>query len=283
MKLIRFGAKGAERPALIDVGGKVRDLSGVANDHAGSALDPEALAQLAALDQMSLPEVPADTRLGAPVARIGKIVCIGLNYHDHAREVGKGAPCEPMLFLKATSSICGPFDGIEVAPDAAKLDWEVELGIVIGRRARAIAKRDALDHVAGFVTANDISERAWQGERAGQFTKGKSHDTFCPIGPWLVTPDEIDDVMALPLWTEVNGQMMQDGTTADMVFDVATAIAYISDFMTLETGDLILTGTPAGVGKGQKPDPIYLTVGDRLRCGVAGLGEQDHLMIERQP
>ncbi len=281
MKLIRFGEHGAERPGLIDAAGGLRDLTDVVADHGGSSLHPDALAILAEVDVMALPKVPAGTRLGPPVSGIGKIVCIGLNYHDHAREVGKEAPAEPMLFLKATTSICGPFDGIEVAPDAAKLDWEVELGIIIGQRAKAIAEQEAPEHIAGFLTANDISERAWQGERAGQFTKGKSHDTFCPIGPWLVTPDEIADVMNLPLWAEVNGTTMQNGTTADMVFDVTTAVAYISEFMTLEPGDLILTGTPAGVGKGQTPGPVYLSAGDRLRCGVEGLGVQDHRMIAR--
>lgn len=283
MRLIRFGKRGEERPGFVDAEARLRDLSGIVGDHAGAALDPDALARLGQLDSTTLPEVPIGTRLGPPVSDTGKIVCIGLNYHDHAREVGKSAPAEPTLFLKAPSSLCGPSDGIEVPDGADQLDWEVELGIVIGRRAKAISVADAMDHVAGFLTANDLSERAWQSERSGQFTKGKSHDTFCPIGPWLVTPDEIADVMTLPLWTEVNGTRMQDGTTADMVFDVATSLAYISGFMTLDPGDLILTGTPPGVGKGQKPAPVYLKLGDMLRCGVEGLGEQEHALIAGTP
>ena len=187
------------------------------------------------------------------------------------------------MFLKATSSVCGPFDDIEVPATAEKTDWEVELGIVIGRRAKNVVKADALAHVAGYLTANDISERAFQGERSGQFTKGKSHDTFCPVGPWLVTPDELGNVNNLAIWTKVNDAMMQDGSTADMVFDVATSIAYISEFMTLEPGDIILTGTPSGVGKGKKPEPVYLKPGDTLQCGVSGLGDQNHKMIPARP
>lgn len=283
MRLVRVGNPREERPGLLDMDGSLRDLSGLVGDWSGPALDPDALAELAATDPTTLPEFPADARIGAPVAGIGKIICIGLNYHDHAAEVGKAAPDEPMLFLKATSSLCGPFDDIEVPATATKTDWEVELGVVIGRRAKNIGKTDALAHVAGYLTANDVSERAFQGERAGQFTKGKSHDTFCPIGPWLVTPDEAGDAMNLAIWTKVNGAMMQDGSTSEMVFDVATSIAYISEFMTLESGDIILTGTPAGVGKGQKPGPVYLQPGDTLRCGITGLGDQDHVMIPARP
>ncbi|MFY9237541.1 MAG: fumarylacetoacetate hydrolase family protein [Roseovarius sp.] len=279
MKLVRFGDSGTERPGLLDAAGRLRDLASVSSDFSGATLDPDALAKLATIDPNTLPEVPGDLRLGAPVADVGKIVCIGLNYHDHAAEVGKAAPAEPMLFLKATSSICGPYDEIEVPKTATQTDWEAELGVVIGRRAKNISVQIALAHVAGYLTANDISERAFQSERAGQFTKGKSHDTFCPLGPWLVTPDEAGDIMNQRIWTEVNGATMQDGSTADMVFDVATSVAYISEFMTLEPGDVILTGTPAGVGKGQKPGPIYLNPGDRMRCGVDGLGTQDHTMI----
>lgn len=282
MRLVRFGAPGQEKPGLVDGSGDIRDLSDAVADLSGAALDPAALARIAALDPATLPLVSAD-RLGAPVAGIGKIVCIGLNYHDHAAEVGKSAPGEPMLFLKATSSVCGPQDDIEIPRTATQTDWEVEVGIVIGRRAKNIT-RDAADaHIAGFLVANDISERAFQSDRAGQFTKGKSHDTFCPLGPWLVTPDSAGDIMRRRLWTEVNGTMMQDGTTADMVFDVQTAVAYISEFMTLEPGDIILTGTPAGVGKGKTPEPVYLRSGDTLRCGVEQLGEQTHTMIPARP
>ena len=282
MKLVRIGAPGEEHPGLVDETGVMRDLSGVVPELGGTSLDPDFLDTLRQIDSATLPEVQAG-RLGAPIAQTGKIVCIGLNYHDHAAEVGKSAPTEPMLFMKATSSICGPDDDIEVPATATQTDWEIELGIVIGRRAKNITKESALSHIAGYVAANDISERAFQSDRAGQFTKGKSHDTFCPIGPWLVTPDEAGDVMNLRLWTEVNDTMMQDGTTADMVFDVAASVAYISEFMTLYPGDLILTGTPAGVGKGKKPAPIYLQPGDRMRCGVEGLGEQTHTMIPARP
>lgn len=280
MRLARYGEIGAESPAMVDEDGQLRNLSAHIGDINAASLAEQSLAQLASLDPATLPLIDANTRLAPPVAEIGKIVCIGLNYHDHAAEVGKSAPDEPMLFLKATSSICGPNDPIEVPLTATKTDWEVELGIVIGKRAKNITQDAALAHVAGYVCANDVSERAFQSERAGQFTKGKSHDTFCPIGPWLVTPDEAGDVGALGLWTEVNGTRYQDGSTRDLVFDVATSIAQISEFMTLEPGDLILTGTPAGVGKGQKPDPIYLQPGDTMRCSVDGLGVQDHVMIE---
>ncbi|NOD95287.1 2-hydroxyhepta-2,4-diene-1,7-dioate isomerase [Ruegeria sp. HKCCD4884] len=280
MRLARCGETGAERPALVDSDGQLRDISAHVSDINATTLAEQSLAQLATLDPASLPLIDANTRLAPPVAGIRKIVCIGLNYHDHAAEVGKTAPDEPMLFLKATSSICGPNDPIEAPLTATKTDWEVELGIVIGKRAKNISKDTALGHIAGYVCANDVSERAFQSERAGQFTKGKSHDTFCPIGPWLVTPDEASDVGGLALWTEVNGTRYQDGSTCDLVFDVATSIAQISEFMTLEPGDLILTGTPAGVGKGQKPDPIYLQPGDTMRCGVEGLGVQNHVVIE---
>lgn len=283
MRLARFGETGEERPAVVGENGELRDLSEHLEDVTSAALAADALATLAKIDPESLPLVPGGTRLGPPLAEIGKIVCIGLNYRDHAAEVGKSAPDEPLLFLKATSSVCGPNDPVEIPLTASKTDWEVELGIVIGKRAKNVAKKGAMSHVAGYLCANDISERAFQSERAGQFTKGKSHDTFCPLGPWLVTPGYAGDVGKLRLWTEVNGTMMQDGTTADMVFDVATCIAHISEFMTLEPGDLILTGTPAGVGKGKQPAPVYLQVGDTLRCGIDGLGEQDHQMIEARP
>lgn len=283
MRLVRFHDQSRVRPGLVGADGAIGDLSDHVADLAGSALDPDRLRSLAAIDPGTLVRAPADATLAAPVAGIGKIVCIGLNYHDHAAEVGKTAPDEPMLFLKATSSVCGPFDPIEIPKDAARTDWETELGIVIGRRAKNIGAETAHDHIAGFVVANDVSERAFQAERAGQFTKGKSHDTFCPLGPWLVVSGDEDAVPPRRVWTEVNGRMMQDGTTADMVFDVTTSIAYISQFMTLEPGDIVLTGTPAGVGKGIRPEPVYLREGDRLRCGIEGLGEQDHTMIAVRP
>lgn len=283
MRLVRFGESGRERPGCLDADGIVRDLSGVVADHAGAALDPDRLRALAENDAGDLPAAPQGARLGPPVAGVGKIVCIGLNYHDHAAEVGKTAPAEPMLFLKATSAICGPNDPVEVPANAQKTDWETELGVVIGRRAKSVAARDALGHVAGYLAANDVSERAFQSERAGQFTKGKSHDTFCPLGPWLLAADADGGLRPRRIWTEVNGRRMQDGSTADMVFDVAGLVAYVSQFMTLEPGDLLLTGTPAGVGKGQTPHPVYLMPGDRLRCGIEGLGAQDHTMVAACP
>lgn len=283
MRLARVGERGLERPALVDHDNRLRDLSSIIDDIGPSTLAPSELRRLAEVDVSKLPIMPQNQRSGPPVNGIAKVVCIGLNYHDHAAEVGKAPPAEPMLFMKATSSLCGPNDPIEVPVSATKVDWEVELGVVIGTRAKNITAETAHAHIAGYVCANDVSERAFQSERAGQFTKGKSHDTFCPIGPWLVTPDEVENPNALRLWTEVNGIMRQDGKTADLIFDVATSIAYISSFMTLETGDLILTGTPAGVGKGYEPNSIYLQVGDHFRCGVDGLGEQSHQMIEVQP
>lgn len=283
MRLVRFGDAGRERPGVLDERGAVLDLSGVADDHAGAALDPDHLRALSRTDLSKLATVADGTRLGPPVAATGKIVCIGLNYHDHAAEVGKSAPDEPMLFLKATSAICGPTDPIEIPLAAEKTDWETELGVVIGRRAKYVAAGDASSHIAGYLLANDVSERAFQAERAGQFTKGKSHDTFCPLGPWLLVPDADAGFGPAGIWTEVNGRRMQDGSTADMVFDVATSIAYISQFMTLEPGDIVLTGTPAGVGKGAKPEPVYLRRGDTLRCGIAGLGEQEHIMVASRP
>ena len=283
MRLARVGDKGRERPAIVDGENRLRDLSSVIDDIDPATLSPKELDRLAQVKAEDLPLIPQESRIGSPIAGIGKVVCIGLNYHDHAAEVGKAPPAEPMLFMKASSSICGPNDPIEVPLSATKVDWEVELGVIIGTRAKNITAETAPEHVAGYVCANDVSERAFQSDRAGQFTKGKSHDTFCPLGPWLVTADELRDPNSLRLWTEVNGIMRQDGNTDDLIFDISTSIAYISQFMTLEPGDLILTGTPAGVGKGFEPDLIYLGVGDHFRCGVAGLGEQSHQMIEAQP
>ncbi len=272
MKLARLGAPGAERLALVDADGRYRDISGHTAD-----LTPDLLADLsplAALDPADFPLVEGTPRVGPVVPQVGKFICIGLNYADHAAEAGMPVPAEPILFAKATSAVCGPDDGILIPPGSEKTDWEVELGIVIGKPARHVAEADALSHVAGYCVVNDVSERAYQIERGGQWVKGKSYDSFGPIGPWLVTPDEVADPQALRLWLEVDGQRMQDGSTATMIFGVAHLISYISRFMSLQPGDVIATGTPPGVGMGQKPAPVYLRPGQTLRLGVEGLGEQ---------
>jgi ureidoglycolate lyase len=272
MKLARLGAPGAERLALVDADGRYRDISGHTAD-----LTPDLLADLsplASLDPADFPLVAGTPRVGPVVPQVGKFICVGLNYADHAAEAGMPVPAEPILFAKATSAVCGPDDGILIPPGSEKTDWEVELGIVIGKPARHVAEADALSHVAGYCVVNDVSERAYQIERGGQWVKGKSYDSFGPIGPWLVTPDEVADPQALRLWLEVDGQRMQDGSTATMIFGVAHLISYISRFMSLQPGDVIATGTPPGVGMGQKPAPVYLRPGQTLRLGVEGLGEQ---------
>lgn len=281
MKLLRYGPPGGERPALIDGEGRMRDLSALVAD-----IDPATLAndltRLRAVDPASLPLVAAGERIGPPVGRIGKVVCVGLNYADHARESGQAIPTEPILFLKATSSIVGPYDDVILPPDAMKGDWEVELGVVIGREARYVARADALAHVAGLCVVNDLSERSYQMERGGQWDKGKCCDTFCPIGPWLVTLDEVADIGALGMWCRVNGQTMQDGGTATMIFGVAELVHYISQFMSLQPGDVISTGTPPGVGMGRKP-PQYLAEGDVMELGIDGLGEQRQRVLRWRP
>lgn len=282
MKLMRIGPPGRERPALLDGAGVRRDLSGHVDDIAGDALSAAGLARIAALDPATLPVLADDLRIGPCVAGVGKFICIGLNYADHAAETGKAVPPEPVVFMKATSAICGPDDPIEIPLDAEKTDWEVELGIVIGSRAKAVTEAAALDHVAGYCTVNDVSERAFQSERQGQWTKGKSHDTFGPIGPWLVTRDEIPDPHRLALWCEVDGRRHQHGSTATMVYGVAFLVAYLSRFMTLHPGDVIATGTPPGVGLGLKP-PVFLRPGQRVRLEVSGLGLQDHLTVPATP
>jgi len=273
MKLVRFGDKGREKPGLVDAAGAVRDLSGVVDDIAGAALSAAGLATIAALDPASLPLAPSGARLGPCVGRVGKIVCIGRNYAEHAKETGSAVPTEPLVFMKATSALNGPNDAIVQPRGSSKLDWEVELAIVIGREAAYVSEADALDYVAGFCVMNDVSERAFQNERGGQFTKGKSADSFAPLGPWLVTRDEAGDVDDLALWCEINSVRMQDGRTRDMIFKPAFLISYLSHFMRFEPGDVISTGTPSGVGLGQNP-PLFLKSGDRVRIGVAGLGEQ---------
>jgi 2-keto-4-pentenoate hydratase/2-oxohepta-3-ene-1,7-dioic acid hydratase in catechol pathway len=282
MKLVRYGRAGAEKPGLIDGAGKLRALSGVVDDIGPDVLAPASLRRLARLDAARLPAVSGRPRLGCPLAGIGKMVCIGVNYTDHAAEVGRALPKEPTLFIKANSAICGPDDPIVRPREAAKLDYEVELAAVIGRRARYVDEADALAHVAGYVIVNDVSERAFQMEREGTTTKGKSADTFGPVGPWLVTADEVGNAQALALWTDVNGERRQDGNTANMVFDVRQLVSYVSRFMSLDVGDLISTGTPAGVGHGARP-PRYLEPGDVVELGIAGLGVQRHVIVDWTP
>ena len=272
MKLVRVGAPGAERPGLIDTQGRVRDLSGVVGDLGPQQLSDAALAQLAGVDIAALPVVQ-DTRFGVPWTGIGKIIAIGLNYADHAAEAGLPPPAEPILFLKANSALNGPNDAVMLPRGSAKTDWEVELGVVIGKRASDVSREEALSHVAGYCVVNDVSEREFQLERGGTWDKGKGCDTFCPVGPWLVTRDEVPDPQALGLWLDVNGERAQRGNTATMVFGVAHLVSYVSRFMTLHPGDLICTGTPPGVGMGAKP-PRYLKAGDTMRLGIDGLGVQ---------
>ena len=279
MKLLRVGPVGAERPAILDSDGAVRDLSAHVRDLDAAALSPEGLRHIATLPLDSLPLVDPATRIGACIARPVNFVCIGLNYLDHAEEAGVPAPAEPIVFLKSLGSICGPNDAVEIPPGSEKTDWEVELGVVIGRRAKHITKDAALDHVAGYCIVNDVSERAYQTERGGTWDKGKGCDTFGPVGPWLVTRDEVPDPQALGLWCEVDGRMMQNGHTSKMIFDVATLVSYVSQFITLHPGDLIATGTPAGVGLGVKPQPVYLAPGQRMRLGVEGLGTQEQRLV----
>ena len=273
MKLVRFGDAGVERPGLIDDSGRVRDLSSEVPELSGAILGPASIQRLRALPVDGLPLVPGNPRLGPCVAGTGKFVCVGLNYLDHVRETGAAVPSEPVLFMKATSAITGPNDPIVMPPGSTKIDWEVELGVVIGSAAKNVGAQEALAHVAGYCIVNDVSERAWQLERAGQWVKGKSADTFGPIGPWLVTADEVPDPHALGLWLSVNGAMRQNSNTDQMIFHVDTLVAYISTFMSLQPGDIISTGTPPGVGLGAKP-PSYLNRGDVVRLGIAGLGEQ---------
>ncbi|WP_186036452.1 ureidoglycolate lyase [Burkholderia gladioli] len=277
MKLLRYGPVGQEKPGLLDAGGRIRDLSAVIPDLAGEALSDVALARLRALDPDSLPLVPGEPRIGACVGQIGKFVCIGLNYADHAAESGLPVPSEPVVFAKWTSAVCGPNDGIEIPRDSLKTDWEVELGVVIGRPCKNVDEADALDYVAGYCVINDVSEREWQIERGGQWDKGKGFDSFGPIGPWLVTRDEVPDPQQLSLWLEVDGHRYQDGSTRTMIFGVAEVIAYLSRCMSLQPGDVISTGTPPGVGMGVKPAPVYLKPGQTVRLGIDGLGEQRQL------
>ncbi|MCE9648459.1 MAG: ureidoglycolate lyase [Parvibaculum sp.] len=274
MKLLRYGPKGAEKPGLLDAGGNIRDLSNHVPDIDGATFAPATLAKLKKLDPASLPLVSGAPRIGPCVGGVGKFICVGLNYADHAAESGMEVPAEPVLFFKATSAICGPDDDIVIPRGSLKTDWEVELGVVIGKEARYIDEADAFDHIAGYCVVNDLSERAFQMERGGQWVKGKSADTFGPIGPWLVTRDEVPDPQKLDLWLEVDGHRYQNGNTRTMIFGVAFIVAYISQFMSLQPGDIISTGTPPGVGLGIKPVPVYLKAGQSMRLGIEGLGEQ---------
>ncbi|HKU79868.1 MAG TPA: fumarylacetoacetate hydrolase family protein [Rhodanobacteraceae bacterium] len=273
MKLVRYGTVGREKPGMLDAQGVLRDLSQVVDDIAGDALTNESIRRLRALDPEALLKVEGAPRLGAPVGRVGKVICVGLNYADHAAESGQPVPEQPVLFMKATSAIVGAFDDVVIPPGSEKTDWEVELGVVIGNAARNVSREAALDHVAGYLIVNDVSERAFQFDHGGQWVKGKSCDTFAPLGPWLVTRDQIPDPQNLAMWLSVNGHRYQDGNTRTMIFDVAALVSHISRYMTLLPGDVISTGTPPGVGLGQKP-PVYLKPGDVMELGIAGLGVQ---------
>jgi 2-keto-4-pentenoate hydratase/2-oxohepta-3-ene-1,7-dioic acid hydratase in catechol pathway len=278
MKLLRYGNVGEERPAIVDAEGRLRDLAGVVGVITGAVLGPESLGELRKINPKGLPLVSGTRRVGACVGGVGKFICIGLNYSDHAAESGMAVPAEPVVFMKATSAICGPYDDVMIPRGSEKTDWEVELGVVIGKEARYVTERDSLSHVAGYCVVNDVSERAFQLEGTGQWVKGKSADTFGPIGPWLVTADEVPDPQALNLWLEVDGHRYQSGSTATMVFGVAHLVSYLSRFMSLHPGDIISTGTPPGVGLGQRP-PVYLRPGNVVRLGVEGLGEQRQSVV----
>jgi 2-keto-4-pentenoate hydratase/2-oxohepta-3-ene-1,7-dioic acid hydratase in catechol pathway len=274
MKLLRHGPRGAERPGLLHSDGTIRDLTGLVPDIGGAVLSDTGLAMLRAVDPSALPVVPQGTRLGACVAGTGKFICIGLNFADHAAESGMQVPPEPVIFMKATSAICGPDDPVIIPLGSAKTDWEVELAVIIGKRAKYVSEAEAMDYVAGYATAHDVSERAYQLERSGQWTKGKSCDNFGPLGPWLVTRDEVADPQDLSMWLTVNGVTRQNGSTRTMVYGVRYLVSYLSQFMSLEPGDVISTGTPPGVGMGTKPAPVYLKKGDVVELGVQGLGQQ---------
>jgi 2-keto-4-pentenoate hydratase/2-oxohepta-3-ene-1,7-dioic acid hydratase in catechol pathway len=278
MKLLRYGPAGEEKPALLASDGTVRDLSGIIQDVDGACVTPDGLRRIAERDPKTLPVVGQVERIGPCLKGVGKFICIGLNYIDHARETGNQAPAEPVVFMKATSAIVGPNDNIVQPRGSTKLDWEVELGVVIGTKAKYVSEERALEHVAGYFLANDVSERAFQTEGTGQWTKGKSCDTFGPIGPWFITADEVPNPQDLRLWLDVDGVRRQDGTTANMIFSVARIVSYLSGLMTLHPGDVIITGTPAGVGQGMKP-PVYLRPGQVITLGIEGLGEQSQTVV----
>jgi ureidoglycolate lyase len=278
MKLLRYGPAGAEKPALLAADGTLRDLSGVIADVSGEALSPTGLARLRALDPAALPQVTGNPRLGPPVADMRNFICIGLNYADHAAETGAAVPKEPIVFLKSLGAVCGPTDDIIVPPGSQHTDWETELAVIIGTRATRVSEEEALSHVAGYAVANDVSERHWQNNRGGAWDKGKGFDTFGPLGPWLVTADEVGDPQELSMVLELDGTRMQHGNTRTMIFSVKTLISYVSQCITLHPGDVISTGTPPGVGVGRKP-PVFLHPGQTIHFGIAGLGEQTHRMV----
>ena len=282
MKLVRYGKPGKEKPGIIDAEGKIRDLSGLVDDINGEALSPKSLAKLAKLKLDKLPLVRGRPRLGSCVARMGNFIAVGLNYADHAKESNLPIPAEPILFNKAPSCVVGPNDEVVLPKGSTRTDWEVEIAIVIGSRASYVSEKDALSHVAGFCVCNDVSEREYQIERSGQWMKGKGCPTFGPLGPWMVTKDEIKDVQKLGMWLDVNGERMQTGSTSTMIFSVKTIVSYISQFMILEPGDVITTGTPPGVGMGMKP-PRFLKAGDIMRLGIEGLGEQKQVVSAHRP
>jgi 2-keto-4-pentenoate hydratase/2-oxohepta-3-ene-1,7-dioic acid hydratase in catechol pathway len=280
MKLLRFGPAGQEKPGMVDASGTIRDLSAHVDDIDGATIGPDTLARLGEIDPSGLPEVDPSTRLGPCVGNIGKFLCIGLNYSDHAAESGAKVPDNPILFIKVNSAIVGPNDDVEIPRGSTATDWEVELGVVIGTKAKYVSKADALKHVAGYCVINDVSERDYQLRLSGQWTKGKSCDTFGPTGPWLVTADEVGDPQALDLWLDVNGERQQTGNTSKMIFDVATIIEHLSGLMTLYPGDVISTGTPPGVGMGKKPEPVYLKAGDVMELGIEKLGAQRQDVVQ---
>ncbi len=282
MRLVRFGDAGLEKPGLLDESGRVRDLSGVVRDIDGAMLAPDALKRLRTLDVSRLPVVEGDVRFGCPVASPQKFIAIGLNYRDHAAEAKLPIPAEPIIFQKAVSSIGGPNDDIVIPRNSSKTDWEVELGVVIGTRASYVSEQEALDFVAGYVALNDVSERSFQMDRGGTWDKGKGCDSFGPVGPWLATRDEVPDPQALGMWLNVNGTRVQTGNTANMIFTVARIVSYVSEFMTLVPGDIIATGTPAGVGMGLKPEPVFLRHGDVVELGIDGLGQQSQRCVSYQ-
>jgi len=280
MKLLRHGPQGAEKPGLLDAEGAIRDLSGEVRDIDGEALSPEGLRKLAALDWRGLPKVAGSPRLGPCVARPLNYVCIGLNYADHAAESGMAIPKEPIIFLKSLSAFSGPNDDVKIPRGAKKTDWEVELGVVIGRAARSVPENEAMEYVAGYCVCNDVSEREFQLERGGTWDKGKGCDTFGPTGPWMVTRDEVPDPQNLRMWLEVDGRRFQDGSTKTMIFGVRKLVSYVSHFISLAPGDIISTGTPPGVGSGVKPEPVFLRAGQTMRLGIDGLGEQTQRVVE---
>jgi ureidoglycolate lyase len=279
MKLLRYGPAGQEKPGLLDSEGGIRDLSGVIPDLTGGALSPASLARLAALDPASLPKVEGSPRLGPPVTGMRNLVCIGLNYADHAAETGAPIPKEPIVFLKSLNALNGPNDDVVIPRGSVKTDWEVELAVIIGTRAKYVSEENALEHVAGYAVGNDVSEREWQAERGGTWDKGKGFDTFAPLGPWLVTKDEIPDPQNLAMFCDVDGVRQQDGSTRTMIFGVKQLIAYVSQCITLNPGDVIFTGTPPGVGLGKKPSPVFLKPGQVMRLGIQGLGEQQQRLV----